>query len=125
MTRSSAVPGGTVERMTTTWVPGLSRSAAPIVAITSSTACRLTLPSGPLGVPTEMNDTSVSRTDPATSIVARRRPWATASAIRTSISSSTIGDWPRVNIATFSGETSTPTISCPALARHPQDTAPT
>ena len=42
-------------------VPGPKTSSAwPIVATTASTACRLTLPSRPLGVPTEMKETSVS-----------------------------------------------------------------
>ena len=77
MVQVSAVPGGTVERMTIVWVPGLWRSARPMLATTFCTASMDTRPSGALGVPTETNDTSVPATAAATSIVAVSLPLCT------------------------------------------------
>ena len=92
--RSSAVPGGTVDRMTTVCGPVLSRMAGPIWPTTASIAPINTLPSGALGVPTEMKETSVCRTASATLYVAVSLPRWTASAMRRSIFSSTIGERP-------------------------------
>ena len=68
--------------------------ARPIAAATWSTARRSALPFAALGVPTEMNETSVSATAAVASVVARNRPAATVSAMMRSISSSTIGELP-------------------------------
>ncbi len=92
MTRSSAVPGGTVERMMIVWGTALLRRARPIRADTWSTASIETLPLGALGVPTEMNVTSDPAIAAAASSVARSRPSRTPAAIRPSISASTMGD---------------------------------
>jgi hypothetical protein len=99
--------------------------ARPISASTARTATMETLPSAALGVPTEMNDTSVAATAAATSVVARSRPAATASAIRPSIASSTMGERPALTRATLSGATSTATTSWPREARQALETAPT
>ena len=115
----------TVDRITTLCGPVLRATAAPMSRTTASIASIDVLPSAALGVPTAIIDTSVSATARAVSVVARSRPAATASAISSAISASTIGDRPAPSMATFSGATSTPSTSWPRLARHPPETAPT
>ena len=101
------------------------RSARPIEASTASTAVIDTLPLGALGVPTEMNDTSVWPIAASTSVVAVSLPSATPLATSSSISTSTMGDLPWLIRATLSAATSTATTVWPTETRHPLETTPT
>ena len=61
LTSFSVVPGGTVLFTTTRWLSSFFFSVFPISLEVSSTNLRLTLPSGFDGVPTVMNEMSVSK----------------------------------------------------------------
>ncbi|MNR36674.1 hypothetical protein D3C85_1546280 [compost metagenome] len=68
------VPGNTVLRTTTVCRSDLSRRAKPISRQTPSTKLRPRSPFFLLGVPTQINDTSVAAMASDTSVVPRRRP---------------------------------------------------
>ncbi len=83
------------------------------------------MPFGLLGVPTQTIERSLSRTASALSVVARRLPFATPSAIIVSTSFSTTGLIPLLIRATLSGLASTPMTSWPFFERQAAETAPT
>ena len=114
-----------VLRYTTTCQPSLSRSAAPISAVTSSRYRVNSAPPAADGVPTQISETSVARTASCASEVTTRLPAATTAAVRSPISASTIGDVPCRRADILSGFTSTPTTRWPREARHAALTQPT
>ena len=123
-TTRSHVPGSIVERTATMYRRSVG-SAAPISSATRSRKLVESDPFGADGVPTQMNATSLDRTDSATDVVARSRPAATPSATRSPMRSSRTGLCPRLTMSTLASFTSTPTTSWPISARHAADTMPT
>src|SRR5436190_5079384 len=125
VTTSRIVPGSMVLRMTITGAPGWVASVRPICSQTRLMYLRSMPPFGWLGLPTQTNARSVWRTASPTSVEARRRPAATCSAMISPRSFSMIGERPELIRSTLVFSGSTPRTSCPSLARHPADTAPT
>src|SRR5258706_2795878 len=125
MTTSRIVPGSMVLRMTITGAPGWVASVRPICSQTRLMYLRSMPPFGWLGVPTQTNARSVWRTASPTSVEARSRPAAACSAMISPRSFSMMGERPELIRSTLVFSGSTPRTSCPSLARHPADTAPT
>jgi hypothetical protein len=78
-----------------------------------------------LGVPTQINDRSVSAIASLVLVVARSAPRRTESSINSRSPFSTMGLRPSFTLAALSGFTSTPTTVCPSAANDAAETLPT
>src|SRR5437870_711962 len=86
---------------------------------------RSSFPLRRLGVPTQTNEISESRTAAFGSVVACNRQALWPSATNSGIRASMIGVRPDSIISTFAELTSTPTTRCPIETRQAADTEPT
>jgi hypothetical protein len=105
----SVVPGRTVLRRTTVIGSTRDAHARPMSAATRDNAPRSWLPFRVSGVPTQISAMSLWAMASAPDSVADRRPPATMAEIRSPSPGSTMGDSPRLTIATLAALTSTPT----------------
>src|SRR6185436_10341151 len=110
---------------TMVWNPRLACSALPICSVSRSNAVRSWPPLAAEGVPTQMNDTSVSSTARSASCVTLTRPESTTSRISSWMPSSRIGDLRARIRSSLARSTSTPISRCPSRARQAIETAPT